>query len=239
MELRDPEQALRHLEGALPGSVAEPDSLGRTSFLLGVAHYHAGQHFRALRCEVDAWRHIELTPRRRGYLRDTTSYVGIFLRGAEPSADRWVQGHLERFKKRLAVSGDWAEVRTYLRWLEGLVEARGGDYKRAIERLDRVRRRFLKTGPTRVAVAVTADLAMVYSRSRGLHQQTIDAISPILSRCLQSPPQPLGTELRLGLEQVSEVLDDRPESVFDALVALRSSFLAPIPGILAERIGGR
>ena len=78
---------------------------------------------------------------------------------------------------------------------------------------------------------------MVYSRSRSLHQQAIDAVSPILSQCLQPLPQQLTPELQLGLEQVSEVLDNRPETVFDALVAFRSSFVVPIPGILAERIG--
>lgn len=100
-----------------------------------------------------------------------------------------------------------------------------------------MRRHFLKTGPARVAVAVTVDLVMVYSRARRLHRQTIDAISPILSRCLQSPPEPLGPELQRGLEEVSKVLDGRPWNVFDALEAFRSSFVVPIPGILAERIG--
>ncbi len=39
-----------------------------------------------------------------------------------------------------------------------------------------------------------------------------------------------------GIDEVLGVLEKHPESAFDAMVAVRCSFIAPVPGVMIERI---
>ncbi len=49
----------------------------------------------------------------------------------------------------------------------------------------------------------------------------------------------MGDALREGMEEMVAVLEDYPESAFDRLVDFRRSFIAPVPGLLGERMGCR
>lgn len=64
----------------------------------------------------------------------------------------------------------------------------------------------------------------------------------MLNACLRRLPvaeEARGEEaaLRAGLEDVIGALEDSQDDGFDALVALRASFVVPAPGIMAERLG--
>ena len=58
----------------------------------------------------------------------------------------------------------------------------------------------------------------------------------IIERCLKSRID-LTDEDRKGFRKVQELLGREPEIAFRELVALRKSFIAPVPGQLGERIG--
>lgn len=135
---------------------------------------------------------------------------------------------------------DWEGVRIALRWVEGQLEARLGDFIQAKKRLDRVRRYLLESGPLRQAVAATLDLALIHCRHQ--YGDNYRTVKSMLRSCLSRfPEQPMAEEamLRDGLAVLRRVLEEDPEDhAFDAIVALRSSFVVAVPGIVGERLGG-
>ena len=136
-----------------------------------------------------------------GYLVDALAIVGVFLRGAEASEDKWVLKNLGQFEDRLLGVRDVTDVRTRHRWLVGQLSARLGDFRGAADRLESVRVELLKRGPLRHAVAVTLDLSMVYCRTR--FKPNLRRVRTIVEVCLKRLSR-RGEEgkLRQGLHMV-------------------------------------
>ncbi len=96
--------------------------------------------------------------------------------------------------------------------------------------------RLLADGLPREAVAAALDLGQLKCRAWDLPparywQDVID----LTQRCLDCRAD-LAAAHRDGFEEILGVLDDFPESAFDEMVELRRSFIAPVPGVMAERI---
>ena len=101
-------------------------------------------------------------------------------------------------------------------------------------------RLLLLEDPLRQGVAVTLDLALIYCRHEYVYGENDRTVKLMLRVCKRRlGVDAVGEEARLrdGLEKLLEHLGDYPEEAFDALVALRSSFVVPVPGIVAERLG--
>jgi hypothetical protein len=217
------------------------DEAGRIGFVHGISYYFLGRQDAAIENEFRVLERLDLSSP-RGYFLDALAMLAVFLRGATPEHDRRVLHRLGLFRIRIQHVRDWGVVRVCLRWIEGQLLARLGDMGTAIERLDIVRRYLLEHGPVRQAVAVTLDLCLIYCRHAdgyGENYRTVKSMIRVCWRLL--PEEATGEEamLRAGLGRLLEVLEDNPEEqTFDALVDLRSSFMVPVRGIVAERLGG-
>ena len=83
-------------------------------------------------------------------------------------------------------------------------------------------------------------MAAIYCRHEygDNYRTAVSMLRPCLSRI---PEQATGEEamLRDGLTGLRDLLEEDPEDeAIDAIVALRSSFVVAVPGIVAERLGG-
>ena len=237
VEIRDGAAARQVLNRCLRAT-ENLDGAGRVLFVHGISHYYLGQRDKALGDELRVLATLALASP-RGYFLDALAMLAVFLRGAELRHDRHVLKGLARFRKRIEHLRGWRRVRSCLRWVEGQLIGRLGDATESIRRLDGVRRYLLEAGPIRQAIAVTLDVAMLYCRHDfGDNHRPVKSM---LNACLsQLPPEEKATGeqalLRVGLDRVLEAVDYSLDDGFDALVDFRSSFVVPVPGILAERL---
>ncbi len=133
-------------------------------------------------------------------------------------------------------AGDWFTRRA---WADAHLQARLGNFGRALELMKRAYVRLLSDGLAREAVAVTLDLGQLRCRRAflpwgGNWRLAID----VLQRCLDQR-RDLSDAHRGGMAEILRVLEEYPDSAFDQLVALRGSFIAPVPGVMVERIDRR
>ena len=214
------------------------DGAGRVGFVHGISHYFLGQRDAALEDEFHVLERLDLSSP-RGYFLDALAMLAVFLRGATPEHDRWVLDRLGLFRARLKNVRGWTLVRVRLRWVEGQLLVRLGQMILGAQRLDGVRRYLLDHGPLRQAVAVSLDLCLIYCRHEGGYGDNYRTVKSIIRACRERlSDEATGEEamLREGLDSLTGILESNPEEqIFDALVDLRSSFIVPVRGIVAER----
>lgn len=237
VEIKDGPGASEVLSQCLRG-IENPDKAGRVDFVHGISHYFEGQRDAALEDEFRVLERLDLSSP-RGYFLDALAMLVVFLRGATPEQDRWALHRLGLFKIRIQSVRDWTVVRVRLRWVEGQLLARLGEITLGVRRLDGVRRYLLDHGPLRQAVAVTLDLCLIYCRHEDVYGDNYRTVKAMLRTCRERlSDEAIGEEamLRDGLDSLIAVFETNPEEqIFDALVDLRSSFIVPVRGIVAER----
>lgn len=217
------------------GDNARGDALGRRCFLRGIQHHFQGEPDRALDAAATALMELSLDSP-RGYFLDTLGLIACFLQGH--AERRYVERALrviQRFRPRLKGRRDASVVRTRYRWLEGQLYARLGDFRKAIDRLDRVRGDLSRDAPAKHLVAVTADLGLVLARR--VHDVSRRRILTLLRACkarLQDEP-----EMKKRVHWVIQQASRDNEKAHAALLRLRTSFIVPVPGIVVELPGGR
>ncbi len=91
-------------------------------------------------------------------------------------------------------------------------------------------------GLPREAVAAALDLGQLRCRAGLPTRHNWQATIKLIERCLDRRPD-LADDHRRGLGEILGVLETHPESAFFEMVELRCSFKAPVPGVMAERIG--
>ena len=235
-ELRKPDEALEALSGALDdgGRHLDPDARARILFLRGIANYWAGHRDRSI---ADADRSLRLlsldSP--RGYFHDNVSCLAIYAAGGGRRQDALALAHVDRVLERIRGLDGWKVLRTRSCWVKGHLHARLGDLRRARTQLERAQVRLLTEGLLREAVAVVLDNAQLRCRHPEPRGDNLLSAQLAVAACLKRPD--LTDKHRRGLEEMAKVLEKHPEKAFDELGAFRRSFIAPVPGILGERIG--
>ncbi len=128
-------------------------------------------------------------------------------------------------------------MRTRHTWAAGHVHARLGDVRRAATHLESAHRKLLKDGLTREVLASGLDVGQFRCRNPELLRQDNQITAELtIKGCLRERPE-LSDDQRRPLEELLEVLRNYPENAFAELGAFRRSFVAPVPGLLGERIG--
>ncbi len=114
--------------------------------------------------------------------------------------------------------------------------ARLGDFDAARRLFRRAYFRLLADGLAREAVAVTLDYAQLLCRGRDLPWgRNSELAAGVIERCRERRGD-LGACHHEILAEVLRVLEVYPESAFDLMVGARRSFIAPVPGVMAERL---
>ncbi len=236
VETHDPELSRGYLELAAKvlGDDLDDDSRGRILFVRGIAYFYLGDREQALDDVGEALRLLSLQTA-APYFMDALAMVGCFLQGgAERRHYQVAQAHLKAFRERLkGVTGkSWLEVRDRLRWVLAQVEAWIGHPRRARACLERLRAKHIKHSPHRYALAIGVDEALVYCMHLpDVHIRSIRGILAACKRQLKLEP-----EIKRSLRQACRDLGQWPWRVREILVALRRSYIVPVPGLLTERV---
>lgn len=235
-EERKPAEALAALNGCLDEARGEleDDALGRVLFPRSVAYYFGGRRDEALE---DAGRVLELlsldSP--RGFFLDTAACIGVYVGGGDPHHDERAFEILEALNLRIA-DLRWKDARTRVAWVSGHLQARLGNVTRASGLLEVACRKLLVGGLPREVAAAVLDFGQLKCRPSNLREDNVRSAIRWIERCLDKRDD-LSPDHRRGLTEMVKVLRQSPETAFDELGALRRSFVAPVPGLLGERIG--
>ena len=228
--------SLLALDRALDAAAELPDDArGRIHFVRGVTHHLHGHRDRAL---ADAAATLELTPLSspRGYFVDTAAFVAIYVKGGDPRHDEKASAMLAAFDARVKGERGWGDWITRRSWADAHLQARQGKFTRARALMRSAYARLLADGLAREAAACALDLGQLTCRAWDLPparywRQAID----VIQRCLDRRAD-LTVAHREGLSEILRVLESHPESAFSEMVELRRSVLAPVPGVMAERL---
>ncbi len=234
------DEALSVLGRALEagGRHLDDDARGRIHYDRGVIHFLRGNRRRALADAASTLELVDLSSP-RGLSVDTAAFAPIYVAGGDPEDDAFASAMLAAFDQRIKGERGWGDWITRRTWADAHLQARQGNFSRALTLMKRAYIRLLADGLPREAVAVTLDLGQLRCRRPflpwgGNWQVAIE----VLERC-RDQRSDLPEVHREGLKELLGVLADHPESAFDQLVELRRSFIAPVPGVMVERIDRR
>ncbi len=238
MEERRLDDSLAALDRALEAaSELGADARGRIHFVRGITHHLLGNRGRAL---DDAGATLELTSLTspRGYFVDTGAVIPICIAGGDPEHDARASALLAAFDRRIKGQRDWGDWTTRRLWADVHLQARQGRFDLALPLMRRAYARLLAGGLARETVAAALDYGQLRCRAGLPSARNWKAATQLIERCLARRPD-LAADHRDGLAEILGVLADFPEDAFGEMVSLRGSFVAPIPGVMAERIGPR
>ena len=234
VETRDPGRSRVYLELAagVLGDDLDDDQRGRILFVRGIAHFFLKDRDQALADIGEALRLLSLETA-KGYFMDAIAMVGCFLeRSKERRHFETALALLVAFRDRLKGQKGWQEVLDRLRWVSAQIDAWLGRPRRARARLERVRAKHVKHSPHRYALAIAVDEALIYCLH--LPRVHIRSIRGILTACKQQLQ--LEPEIRKILSIAATELGKTDWHAREILVALRQSFVVPVPGLLTERV---
>ncbi len=238
MEQRRLDDSRAALDRALAagGRDLDPDVRGRIHFVRGITHHLLGNRDRAL---ADAGSTLELVDLSspRGFFVDTPAFISIYVAGGDPRHDVLGSRLLAAFDRRITGQRGWGDWLTRRIWAGAQLKARLGEYSSALPMFRRAFTRLLADGLPREAVAAGLDLGQLLCRGDDLPWgRNSDTATEVMERVCDRRPDLCAAHTE-GLAEVLRVLDKHPESAFDAMVSLRRSFIAPVPGVMVERIG--
>ncbi len=219
------------------GSSLSPDARARTLFIRSISHHFDGQRSRSI-ADAGATLADLLLTSPGGYLVDAVVLLAVFVRGGDPEHDAAALAHVDGVLARIRDKDDWADLRSRAAWVKAHLCARVGDGRRARDQREIAVRRLLAGGLAREAVAATLDLAMLRCRHPEPREDSIGITRREIKACLARRGD-IPDALREALKEMLTVLEVYPEGAFAKLAECRRSFIAPVPGVLAERIGVR
>ena len=236
-ELRQSEASLAALNQALEegGRHISLETRARICFARGIAFYFLGHRGRALADFECTLRDLSLDSP-QGFFEETCSLIVITLRGGDPEHDQAALGLLEKLSQRIKGLRGWRHVRSRWIWARGQVRARQGDIALARKDLETAFQRHLTAGLPREAVATSLDVAQLLCRRDDPWGENAASARREVGRCLARRTD-LPETLREGLVEMQNVLKRHAHVALRELVAFRRSFIATIPGVMAERLG--
>ncbi len=221
------EEGDRHLDA---------DARARIYYCRGIAHHFLGNRGRALKDARATLTGLSLDSP-RGYFLDTSAMIPIYLIGGDPRHDEYADASLRSFLERIKGRKDWNDMRIRSAWSGCHLSARLGDFRSARRRIKSACIQLRYVGLAREFVAATVDRCQLMCRSvepRG--DSPADALE-LITACRRHPK--ITDAHDEGLDEMQTVLKKKPHNAFEELVGFRRSFVAPVPGAMAERIGAK
>lgn len=216
------------------GRHLDDDARARIYYARGIAHHFLGNRGRALQDARRTLMGLSLDSP-RGYFHDAGALFPIFVIGGDSKHDVYAEASLRLFFERIKNRKGWNAMRTRGVWSGAHLSARKGDFKSALRQAKRAWIQLQDNGLAREFVAVTLDRCQLICRGVEPWGDSPDKARSLIQICYRRPDV-TGIH-REGLEAMMKVLDKRPENAFPELVDFRRSFIAPVPGAMAERIG--
>lgn len=231
-------ESLEALDAALEegGDDLSADARARILYPRGIAHHFLGHRRRALEDARGTLMGAALDSP-RGYFVDTGAVVPIYVVGGDPDHDEYARETFRMFAGRIKGLKGWNDMRTRAAWAGAHLSARLGDYPRARRQLKSAWIQLRANGLARELVAATLDRCQLICRGVEPRGDSPEVALELIEICQQRPD--LDEPLIERLDAMHSVLEHRPEHAFRELVDCRRSFIAPVPGAMAERIGAK
>ncbi len=160
--------------------LGDEDGIGRTLVSRGVAWWKLGDIDAALNDERKALQLLAPGTSEFFHLAALTNSAA-FLATGEDRHFAQADPFLDDLRARLAGVRGITAVRICLSWIHGLVLARLGERKRALQMLRKTRLRLLRRRQDADVVAITADISNLYCDT-GRFRYIVDLVSDCLSR---------------------------------------------------------
>lgn len=207
-------------------TLGNEDGIGRAYISRGIALWRLGKIDDALDNERRALQLLAPDTPEFFYLAALTNTAAFLVTGEER---HFIQAEpfLNRVRDRLAGIDDMTAVRICLSWIHGLVLARLGERKRALQMLRKVRARLLRRRQDADVVAVTADISNLYCdtrRFRYIKELTLDCLArlrnvsgtrPLLKRVLRDAERELD-ETRQRLAELRDAVSVAVPTLYKA-----------------------
>ncbi len=231
-------ESLEALNRALEegGRQLSDDARARIYFGRSVAHHFLGNRRRALKDARGTLMGLSLDAP-RGYYYDSGALIAVYIVGGDPEHDAYAEESFRLFSERIKGQKDWAEMHTRSAWAGTHLSARRGDFRGARRQIKRAWTQLRYNGLARELVAATLDRCQLICRGVEPRGDSPEVALELIKTCSQRPD--LDDGLKERLQAMRSVLEVRPEHAFSELVDCRRSFIAPVPGAMAERIGAK
>ncbi len=166
---------------------------------------------------------------------DAVACMAVFALGGGPEDDLAALAHVDHVLGRVRGLDGWADLRLRAAWAKAHFYANLGDVRRARDLLESAISRLFLDGLPRELVAAVLDLGQLRCRHPEPREDGLALSRALMKRCLDRRAD-LPVSLREGLEEVRNDLKVYPEDAFQRLGEFRRSFIAPVPGLLGERM---
>ncbi len=232
-QARESLEALNHAleEG---GRHLGADARARIYYCRSYAHHLLGRRRRALEDVRSCLMGLSLDAP-RGYFLDCGAIQPIYVIGGDPENDDYAAATLRLFAGRIKGLKDWVDMNTRSAWSGAHLSARQGDFKSARRQFKSAWTQLRYNGLAREILAATLDRCQLLCRGVEPRGRAPEEALKLIAVCRQRPDLDDGHRERL--DAMKSILEIRPEHAFRELVDCRRSFIAPVPGAMAERIG--
>ncbi len=232
----DARESLEALDRALEegGRRLGADARARIYYCRSYAHHFLGRRRRAIEDVRRCLAGLSLDSP-RGYFLDCGAILPIYVIGGDPEHDDLAFAILRDFAERIKGLRGWAGMHTRSAWAGAQLSARQGDYRRSRQLFKRAWIQLRHDGLAREYVAATLDRCQLICRGVEPRGDSPELALELIETCRRRPD--LDGPLSERLDAMKNVLEVRPEDAFRELVDCRRSFIAPVPGAMAERIG--
>ncbi len=209
------------------------DARARITYCRSYAYHFLGLRRRA----IEDLRHTAMNlslDSPRGYFLDCGALLPIFVMGGDPEDDEAARAVLRDFAGRIHGVKGWGDMLARSLWAGSHLSARLGDFRTALRQIKSAWIRLRQDGMARELVAATLDRCQLICRGVEHRADSPELALELIAACRRPH---LGEALSERLDAMESVLEVRPEHAFRELVDCRRSFVAPVPGAMAERIG--
>ena len=157
------QQAIKLYNGAIACAYQAKnlDAVGRALVSRGISHHKLGSFDQALDDERHALQLLSTSSPKVFHLAAMINLGWILVDGTDDHFPQ-AESYLAAFEKRLVGQRVPSMVRHKLKWLNGLILARMGERKRALEKLRNVRMALIRSRQDADAVALTGDIVQIY-----------------------------------------------------------------------------
>lgn len=197
------------------------DGVGRILITRGQANNQAGNLKQAVEDERDALKLLSIDTPQVFHLAALTNMGCALVYGTDEHFLEAVTAFASFENKLRGVDG-FTEIRQNLRWLDGLVLARLHDRRRALPKLQNVRKSLIAAQVDDDAVAITADISALYGETKRYQN-----IADITSECLSELR--LTENIKNDLEALLLFARRETSRVFEYIAKVRLGLNVAIP----------
>ncbi|MCP4556341.1 MAG: hypothetical protein GY836_13045 [Herbaspirillum sp.] len=220
------EEAHRFFNAAITEyeKVDDYDGVGRALVSRGISHFYLASVDAALADEDRALQLLSSESPQIYHLAALNNIAGFLALGDDHHFFRASQ-HLASFRETLKGVVGFSSVRVRLRWIDGLILARLGDYRPAVQMLENAQGALIRLRQDPEVVAISADLAMLYHE-----RSNYPAIVRIANNCLRTLP--VCGKVRALLAKLARSAARETKRTLKIITALRCAVDVPVPCLI-------